>query len=78
MRDNYKKLLNLNIEKILNTYKVKGFVISNLENLEMLNKYITQYDFIANYTLNVFNDITTNELINLGISTITLSPELRK
>ncbi len=78
MRDNYKKLLNLNIEKILNTYKVKGFVISNLGNLEMLNKYITQYDFIANYTLNVFNDITTNELINLGISTITLSPELNE
>ena len=33
------------------------------------------YDFIANYTFNVFNNLTFNEL---PLNTITLSPELNK
>ena len=60
---------------ILSDYKIKGFVISNIGNLELLNKYKNHYEFICNYTFNVFNDLTINEL---HAHTITLSPELNK
>ena len=35
-------------------------------------------NFIANYTLNIFNDYTLNELAKSNINTVTLSPELNK
>ena len=35
-------------------------------------------DIVANYTLNVFNLHTIEELKNIGVNTITLSPELDK
>lgn len=78
MRNNYRKLLSTNLENILNCYNIKGFVISNLGNLEMLKNYIKSYDFIGNYTLNVFNNQTAIELNKLGINTVTLSCELNE
>lgn len=78
MRNNYKNLLNSILEKALKTYNIKGFIISNLSNLEMLQNYSNTYDFIGNYTLNVFNNMTALELNKLNINTITLSPELNK
>lgn len=35
-------------------------------------------EFIANYTLNVFNDYTLNDLTKYNVNTVTLSPELQK
>lgn len=78
MRDNYKKLLYLNLENILSSYNVKGFIISNIGNLEMLKKLNGEYSFIGNYSLNIFNNFTAMELNNLGINTVTLSPELNE
>ena len=84
MRNYYKKIFYQNIGKILSSYNIKGFVISNFGNLNMLkelnlqNKLNKSYNLIGNYTLNVFNNYTTNELKNLGINTITLSPELNE
>ena len=75
MRNNYKKLILQNLDDILSKYKLKGFVISNIGNLELLKKYQNDYEFICNYTLNVFNDLTINEL---PYDIVTLSPELNK
>ena len=75
MRTNYNKLIEKNISHILATYKIKGFVISNLGNLELLKNYQNDYEFICNYTFNIFNDLTINEL---PFQTVTLSPELNK
>lgn len=75
MRSNYTNLLKKNISKILATYKIRGFVISNIGNLKLLEDY-KNYDLICNYTFNVYNNNTINEL-NFA-KTVTLSPELSK
>jgi len=75
IRNNYNKLIKNNIEYILSDFQIKGFVISNLGNFELLNSYKTDYEFICNYTFNIFNDLTIAEL---NVDTITISPELNK
>ena len=78
MKDNYNNIFKNNIDRILNDFQIHGIVISNLGNFELIKEYIKKYnlDIIGNYTLNIFNNYTINELIKLGLSSITLSPEL--
>jgi hypothetical protein len=82
VKGNYKNLFYSNSESAVETYKIKGFVISNLCNIKLLNDLFTNldkyYKIIANYTFNVFNLQTVLELKKLGVSTFTLSPELDK
>ena len=75
IRNNYNNLIQNNLPDILENFNIKGFVISNLGNLELLQNYKNNYEFICNYTFNIFNDFTLNEL---NCSTMTLSPELNK
>lgn len=75
IRNNYNKLISQNLSHILSTYQIKGFVISNIGNLELLKNYKSDYEFICNYTFNVFNNLTINEL---PYDVVTLSPELNK
>ena len=75
VRNNYNKLISSNLSQILNNYKIKGFVLSNIGHLELLKDYKTNYEFICNYTFNVYNNLSINEL---DVDTITLSPELNK
>ena len=75
MRKNYNKLISNNLEEILKTYKLNGFVVSNIGNLELLKNYKNDYEFICNYTFNIYNDLTISELPYNGV---TLSPELNK
>ena len=80
IRNSYNTLITKNLDKILNTYKISGFVLSNIGNFELLKNYINyenskKYEFIANYTFNVFNNLTCNEI---PLNTITISPELNK
>ena len=75
IRNNYNNLIRNNLPDILENFNIKGFVISNLGNLELLHNYKTNYEFICNYTFNIFNDLTINELDCLYV---TLSPELNK
>lgn len=77
IRKNYKKLIKNNLNSILENFKISGFVISNLADLELLPKD-SKYEIIGNYTLNVFNNYTIEELENLNITKTTLSPELSK
>ena len=80
IKPNYKNLLLNNLDTILSTFSVKGFVISNISGFELLNKYMgnSKYIFVANYTMNIFNKYTIRELQNLGVNIITPSVELSK
>lgn len=78
IRSNYKNLFLTHIEKALEDYPIKGFVLSNLGTFHMLEKYKENYKLIGNYTLNVFNSWSCKNYATLGLSQITLSPELNK
>lgn len=72
--DNFNSCIDSNIKKL----DIKGFVVSNISQIHLLKKYMGKYEIIANYTMNIYNNVTINELKELGISTVTLSPELDK
>ena len=78
IKGNYRNLFVNNIDNALDTYTIKGFVLSNIGTINMLEKYKDNYEFIGNYTLNVFNNASINEYKKLGLNKITLSPELTK
>lgn len=78
IKSNYRNLFINHIDKALLEYNIKGFVLSNLGTFYMLEKYKKDYEFIGNYTLNVFNSSTIEAYYNLGLSNITLSCELAK
>lgn len=73
-----KQTQNINLDNIINSFNIKGFVLSNLSNIIMLNKFKNNYEFIANYTMNIYNNLTINELSKHSISCVTISPELDK
>ena len=75
IRNNYRNLITKNLERVLNSYDIKGFVLSNIGNFELLKNYQNKYEFICNYTFNIFNNFTIDEL---PCRTVTLSPELNK
>lgn len=83
IKPNYKNLLLNNLDNILKNFNIKGFIISNISDLIMLNDYLSsdlskRYCFVANYTMNVFNKNTIAEMKKLGINVITPSIELNK
>lgn len=78
IKGNYRNLFTNNIDSALENYDIKGFVLSNIGTIDMLEKYKNKYEFIGNYTLNVFNNASVNAYQNLGLKVITLSPELNK
>lgn len=78
MKDSVIINFNSSIDSILKSFDIKGFVISNISHIYLLAKYKNNYEMIANYTMNIYNNSTIDELRKLGISTVTLSPELDK
>ena len=78
LKDSVLKIVISNLPKILSNFDIKGFVISNISQMLVLKDYTDNYEFIANYTLNIYNNSTIKELKSLGISCVTLSPELDK
>lgn len=81
VKSNYKNILSHVMQESLHTYKINGFVISNISQIDLINSFqndfsLDNFIFIGNYTLNVFNNLTITELYNLGIAEITISPEL--
>ena len=63
------------INNSINTLKIKGIVISNIGELDLLPKS-HNLDLVGNYTLNVYNNISSTVLNELNLNTITISPEL--
>ena len=82
IKSNYTNLLNNVIDNSIETFKVSGFVVSNISNgdfiHQMKNKYKDRFKFIGNYTLNIYNNNSIQEWKDLGINKLTISPELDK
>lgn len=78
IKTNYKNIALSTIEQAIMIYNIKGFIVSNIGDFELLKKYSKDYEFIGNYTLNVFNNNTMEEYRKLGLSRITLSRELNQ
>ena len=76
VKSNYKNILKHGLEDFIEKYHISGFVISSLGDLILLEKYKKKYEFLGNFSLNSFNSNTINIFKSLGISKITLSPEL--
>ena len=76
IKANYKNVIKHGLEDLIKEYNISGFIISSLGDLVLLEKYKRKYEFIGNFTLNCFNITSINIFRNLGISKITLSPEL--
>ncbi len=80
VKGNYKNLFYAHSEKSVKKYDIRGFVISNICNIRLLNELFTDLDkyfkIVTNYTFNVFNLQTVLTLKNLGVSRFTISPEL--
>lgn len=86
IKANYRNLLSSNIENAIKMYNIKGFVLSNISNLLLIDNLFKDlhsfnkkdFKFIANYTFNIFNYNSINELKSLDINMFTISPELDK
>lgn len=78
IKANYRNIILNQLEGILEKYKIKGFVISNIADFKILEKYHKKYEFVGNYSLNVFNSQSIEEYENLGLNRITVSRELNK
>lgn len=82
IKGNYKFLLANYINTAIENYDIHGFVFSNIGNIEYLKflkkKYKKDFKLVANLNVNVFNNATVKELLNLGTDMVTISPELDK
>lgn len=76
IRDEHKNIIYKKIDELIQNYKIKGFVVSNISQIEEFKKY--NLEMLGNYTLNVFNNRTAEELRNLGLRTVTISPEINE
>ena len=82
VKSNYKNLLYNNIENTLKDFNIKGFIISNICNIKLLNTLFKDinksFDLITNYTFNIYNSHSIEELKTLGVKRYTISPELNR
>lgn len=76
IKSNYKNIIKHSLEDLIKQYNISGFVVSSLGDFVLLEKFINKYDFIGNFTLNIFNKLSIGTYKNLGLSKLTLSPEL--
>lgn len=67
---------NLKNFEFVKEFKIAGFVISHLSQLDIVSNY--NLEIIGNFNLNLYNNHSINTINNLGVSAITLSPELNK
>ncbi len=70
------KNININFKNIISNFKIKGFVVSHISQIELLKNF--NLELIGNFTLNVYNNYSIEKLKELNISCITASPELNE
>lgn len=70
------KINNINFDIIISKFNIKGFVVSNISQIEKLSKY--NLELIGNFTLNIYNKFSVSTLKEHGLSYFTVSPELDK
>jgi len=73
LKENYKQLVKSKLEEIYIS-GIKGFVVSSISELELIEKF--NCEKIANYTFNIFNNRTLEELQKLKLNMYTVSPEM--
>lgn len=78
LKDSTINVMLKKLNTILSNNKIKGFVISNISHIHLLESYMKKYELISNYNMNIYNNYTIEELEKLNISGVTLSPELDK
>ena len=78
LKDNYRNLTFNSLDDYIKQYNIKGMIISNISGTGTLIDKNKNLELIANHSLNVFNILTINQLKNLGVKVVTLSPELDK
>ncbi len=78
IKSNYKNIILNSLDDITARFSIKGFVLSNIADFQFLEKYHGKYNFIGNYSLNVFNNHTMEEYKKLGLNCVTLSRELNQ
>ena len=78
LKANFRNVILTHLEKLLQTYSIQGFVISNIADIELLKQYRNEYNLVGNFTLNVFNTHSLEEWKALGVRRVTISPELNK
>jgi len=76
LKDNFRNFYFNDIDTIIKKYKIKGLICSNLSCINYFSNLKGKLDLVANYTFNVFNNYTINELAEIGIKRVVLSPEL--
>ena len=76
LKDNFRNIFYNNIDQMIKEYKIKGLVLSNISGINYFKNYISELELIANYSYNIFNNYTINELKELGFNVVTISPEL--
>ena len=76
-KGNYEKIIEDNLKNILKE-NVKGIVVSNISHLKILNNIKNNVEIIANYTLNIANNYTIEEIKKFGIGKYIVSPESDK
>lgn len=75
LKPNFRNLYKETINNTIKNYKIKGFVVSNIGNFDLLKEYRKDYELIGNFSLNIFNNISCDIL---DVDTVTISPELNK
>lgn len=76
-KSNYEKLLYNNLPKI--SERVEGIVISNLSQIYEIERLgINGKKLVANYTMNIENNFTVEELKRLGVCKYIVPPEAEK
>lgn len=76
IKKDYMEMAKNILNNALSNFNITGIVVSNLSQLEIMPNQ--KLDIIGNYSLNIYNSFTVNEYKNLGLNTITISPELDK
>ena len=81
IQSNYKNIFLANSETAIEKYNIKGFVISNICNIKLLEeirKNNPNLKVITNFTFNIFNSYSVEQLKKSNINAYTISPELDK
>ena len=75
LRKNYIEKTKEIVDNSLNKFNIKGIVLSHISQIDLFEHY-ENLDFVGNYTLNIYNSNSINELKNMNINFATISPEL--
>lgn len=79
LREKYINNLFSILSTSISQFNIKGLILSNIFYLNIINRIDNKnLDLVANYTLNIFNKFSVDELKSFGFTNLTISPELNK